>query len=103
MSGSGSELALSGKGALLECVVLGLWERNNSLGRGVKHLIEQDTDFASCLPLKTTVIWMTENRQTTLNTFVPINVFQVSVQWSYPGIGSDPPVPAGCFLHQTFL
>lgn len=28
---------------------------------------------------------------------------QVPVQWPYPGPGSGPSVPAGCFLYQTFL
>lgn len=59
--------------------------------------------FSSTKALNTTVIWMTENFQTTLDMFISINVFQVPVQWSYSGIGSDPPVPAGCFLYQTFL
>lgn len=30
-------------------------------------------------------------------------MFQVPVQWSYSGFGSDTSVPAGRLLHQTFL
>lgn len=38
----------------------------------------------------------------TISNFFRVRV-QVPFQWPYTGSGFDSPIPAGCFLYQTFL